>query len=1000
MSIAFRAPRWPIALALAATCLAPLTQACRPRPMPGPQAGFRGYQAMAFVAVPGGVVNTAGGNLLVRRVDLSLETRVGPLAVGATWNSAAGAWRWSFETSYQADVFVDGSGAVHPLGGVAFGEAVPGTTWVRVDAARMKTKGGLVHEFDASGALAALYWSSDPETRAELAWSEVQPGAWRVNTMEQCFEDAAAGTVCEPLFAFAWDGDARLASVTDRAGRTALFTWDADGRLATARDGLDVEEGWPGFRYQYADGRLVAVTRSEGERVEYGWQGARLASVRAVGEGDPMASFAYTQQRSTGRFLTTFTDPAGGQAVFEWDTSRRVRRVTIPAVGESVSWGWSGSRPVRRTAADGTVTTAAWNGDDLASLTLPSGNVVNFTWEPEGVNRGDPLARPPREITDSLGTVLRVTYDAAGRPEAYTDGAGDTTSLGYDGSGRIASVTPPHGIATLLSGYGAHGAPTLVQKAGRTFDERGFDAVGNLVVGIDVGDPNATSSGAVMDRAFDADRNLSRLTIWGHRTSVGSAGPEDTTVAYRSDGMPLAIRRPFGGDTEWVHDALGRPVERRERVDGIWQVSAIEYDAAGRPVAMRLANGMETRTDYGPAGRVASVTHFRDGVAESSVAYTYAGGRTVEVLDSERSGPETYGYDAAGRLSRIDHPGGESTLIEHDLRDRPTLVVYMRADGSVLQALAIDHDGADREIRVTDPGSGAVLLERTWSQGRLVRIAYGNGLERTFTYDEERGSLAFTETKNPQGDWVAVSTYRYEGWLTEGGTMEVVHTTDTLDSLGLVSDPPPGSPEGWVRTVDDYLLDRSGLWVEGEGFRVAQWCPHDDCQEGPAVTFDTQANLVRKDVLVDESTYETRCMEYNPGHNRLLRITHRTDCSGGELLSEVRTYTYDDAGFVDSVDGSPVVWTAHGRVASVGDHAAFEWDARGRLLSSSILGAEKTFLFGGAMEGDPYGVPVALDLGDVRLDLVSGQHLYRHFDTRANVRFVSDADGNVITHYR
>ena len=77
-------------------------------------------------------VNPAGGNLLVARRDLDFDTRLGNVALGATWNSATGAWRWSFELSYDGALFVDASGARYAVAGVADGAAIPGSVWVRL----------------------------------------------------------------------------------------------------------------------------------------------------------------------------------------------------------------------------------------------------------------------------------------------------------------------------------------------------------------------------------------------------------------------------------------------------------------------------------------------------------------------------------------------------------------------------------------------------------------------------------------------------------------------------------------------------------------------------------------------------------------------------------------------------------------------------------------------------------------------------------------------------
>ena len=276
-------PRYARRAFAALLALAQLLLGCPPANPPlAPAVGFSERREPNLVAVPGGVVDVAGGKLLVSRTDLVLDTRLGREALGAVYDSAAGAWRWSFDSRYDGATFVDESGASFAVAALAAGAAIPGTWWVKLDATRMKTKGGLVHEYGAGGLLAARYWASDPYPRIRLRTATVA-GALRVTAIDQC----TAATACAVLFTLGHDGAGRLASIVDRAGRRAEFTWDASGRLASARDALDVAKGWPGFRYTYFTTKLVSQTNSEGERVEYAYNSVSLVSVTQVGPGSP-----------------------------------------------------------------------------------------------------------------------------------------------------------------------------------------------------------------------------------------------------------------------------------------------------------------------------------------------------------------------------------------------------------------------------------------------------------------------------------------------------------------------------------------------------------------------------------------------------------------------------------------------------------------------------------------------------------------------------------------
>jgi YD repeat-containing protein len=177
---------------------------------------------------------------------------------------------------------------------------------VRVDGRTLKTKGGLVHEFDAAGRLAAVRWSSAPYPRLEYR-SALVAGASRVIELHQW--TSASDSL--RLASFGYDGAGRLVRIEDRTGRRAELAYDAEGNLVAARDGLDAERGWPGFRYAYQGGALVSVTSSENVRAEP-YSGAVRRG--AACEGDPRIA------RGAARGSVTTNDGCPRNVTgFSWD---------------------------------------------------------------------------------------------------------------------------------------------------------------------------------------------------------------------------------------------------------------------------------------------------------------------------------------------------------------------------------------------------------------------------------------------------------------------------------------------------------------------------------------------------------------------------------------------------------------------------------------------------------------------------------------------------------
>jgi RHS repeat-associated protein len=931
--------------------LAQVLLGCPPaNPALPPVAGFAERREPNLVSVPGGLVDVAGGKLLVQRTDLVLDTRLGREALGAVYDSVAGIWRWSFESRYDGATFVDESGASFAVAALAAGAAIPGTWWVKLDATRMKTKGGLVHEYGAGGLLVARYWASDPYPRVRLRTATVA-GALRIVAIDQC----TAATACTALFTLGHDGAGRLVSIVDRAGRRAEFGWDASGRLASARDALDVAKGWPGFRYTYAGSRLASQTNSEGERVDYGFFGAALATVTQVGPGSPQHRFAYEGRDGAGLYHTRYWTPLGEERRYAYDGLGRVSERHDLASGERTTWTWSGERVATHTAPNGATTAWTWSGDDARVRTDPSGNIVNFSYQPGGVDRENPRMRPLAEVRDSLGLVEARSYDAAGRLVARSNGAGEATSYTWL-QGMLASERS-RGVTRSYSQYGEHGHAVRVDLFGQT-EQRSFDAVGNPLRGSDARSPVA---GGIELRAFDADRNLAALTL----RPTGAGAALTLQLDYRSDGQRTRVLRG-GDDHEFAYDAFGRLVEQRERVDGAWQATRFGWDAAGRPTWLERPNGMREEVAYAASDHVVSVRRLRSGALESTLLLTYEGGALARVDDSA-SGVERYAYDAAGRRTTTWFAGGERLEVDHDQRSRTRTEHFVSAQGGLLARLDYTHDLADRRTGIAD-ASGA-LVTTSFADGRIAEQRTGNGLVRSYAYRSD-GVLIGTTTRDASGGLVEQTALEGQLLLDETTFVWSLRQRATTETFGGVD----------VMTVEEYVLDPApAVNADAAGARVVSWNDGLSASEGYA--FDARSNLL---------AMGGTSFAYNAEGNRLLAVARAGQAVG--------SYAWDAAGFASARNGVPLAWDAAGRLRAHGADT-LDWDGLGRLRAATVGGVAARFGFGGRVQQDAAGAPLALDLGDVLVGL-AGTHRYRHLDFRGNVKFVSDDAGEVVAHYR
>ncbi|MEE2674992.1 MAG: RHS repeat-associated core domain-containing protein [Myxococcota bacterium] len=929
-------------------------------------AGSRDHQRPADVAFRYGSVNAMGGNLLVPRVDLSIDTLIGTLEVGAVFNSATRAWTWSFDETYEKDTFTDATGAAHTdLDDLVEGAAIAGTTWVKGAELRIKSKAGLTRHFHGgSGRLRWMYWGEIGETfYPRLNFSEQAiAGQKRIVAVIQCVSVIA----CQDVISISYDSTGQVVAIDDVAGRRAEFEWSGS-ELVNAKDGLDVEEGRAGFSYEYDfSGLLTAITNGEGERTEIDYSSGQVAEVKDIGEGDPTRTFFY-EDKIDGFYTTRYWDPLGYEHRYVFDGLHRLHQLENVALGESTLWAYGSSlRPIAMTVNTGATTHYTWSGDDLVTEVQPSGNVVQYTYEPAAIdrptevtsrfdsNQANPGHRPFLKVEDSIGLVEERAYDSTGRLVSVSNGAGETVSFEYDPNGytykgQISKVTGPSGGELSLGGYGWHGHARSASAIGVFLSEqtRAFDPVGNRLTGARIGSPE---QGGVTGRSYDADRNVRTISL---------EGSESISIDVRSDGKVTGIQRPGGDDHMMAYDALGRLTSRSERVDGQWQAGTFEYDAKSQRTALEYSNGMRRELQYDAAGRVTAVTNLRSGVPESTASMTYVNGLLLSKYDSVRNGVEWYLYDGARRVSSVTHEDSSITTITYDVRSRTTGKGYLTGT-SLVRSIGYAYDLANRETEIWDGISQ--IIGRTFEEGRLSQISYGNGLIRAFEYGAS-GELLGTQTVDSSQALVESTT------ITRSAAQLMPQLDVTTTTFAGVS----------ATTEESYQM--SSLH-NGAGFvhnqQLVSWA---DAQGTAPISYDAKSNILSEGATT---------FSYNAEGNRLLLATP----SGALPIS----YTYDDAGYTTSRDGKPITWTAHGRMASHGANL-FEWDAFGAPVSATVDGGMTRWLFGGDVLGDAAGSPAQIQMDDVSIDLGAGSHLYRHYDFRGNVKFTSDDAGAVEAHY-
>lgn len=937
-----------------------------------PRAGLPEYQTLATFAVPGpALLSAAGGNLLIPRTDLSIDTQIATLEVAAVWNSATRRWHWNFDDiRYLDGTFTDATGLAASVGALPNGSPIAGTYWVKADHWTIETKGGLRYEFGSDGRLRTMRWASAPTPRLEFHVAPGPDGQPHTLSISQCLVGVA---ICETVYTFEYDAAGRPSQVGDRAGRAAKYTWDVNGRLVTARDGHDLERGLPGARYEYsAAGDLVAIVNSEGERVEYGFSSKRVVEIRQIGPGTPTRRLYYEGRNENGQYATRYVDATGSETRFRYDASYQLHQIETVSTGDVVQRTWQGFRPTSLTMPNGATTVWTWAQDDVATRVDPSGNVTTFQYDRNAVDRRQALRTPLLRVQDSIGLVETRSYDLQGRLATVANGAGETTSFAYGADQMISRQTLPNGVVVDLDDYGPHGRPGRVRVDGRDYPFE-YDAVGNFRSG--EAPIVRVEEGGVVAREYDADRNVTTVLVADFWSSLAptSDEPEVVEIVHRSDGRPLAICRPLGADHEFQYDAFGREVLRRERVDGSWRNTVSGYDPEGRPTHVELPNGMRQELTYDSAGRPYTLRFLRDGQQEGALGMIYEDGMLRYLFDSTR-GWETYQYDQAGRVASVRFVEGEELFLGYDLRSQVATELYQMPEDQPLRLLQRSYDLAGRPVALHD--QGVLVHQRQFSGGALAHETFGNGLTRTYRYAPTTGAATGSTTLDALGALVENTSLEREpfGSFTWLGV-------ETTTASGVSATTQEGYYLGPVSNTDL----NPPTWFQGKRLTAV------DVDGGgpvPIASYDALSNLVED--MTSTVAYDAR----------------RTRLVSASLLNQPHqqpatvSYTYDAAGFATSRNGRSLTWTATGRLASHGGDISLSWDLIGRLVSYTDNGVTTRFRFGGRVEADAAGNPRAIELGNIRIGLSGAPRLYRHDDFRQNVKFVTNDDGDTLTHYR
>ncbi len=652
----------------------------------------------------------------------------------------------------------------------------------------------------------------------------------------------AFGTSYEQDNSLAYDGLGRLTAATDGNNHTVTMTYDAVGRLRTRKSPVGGVETFTydsaGERTLYTDPLNHSVTYSFSNRgwvtqvqdplgnlvtTQYDTEGNATLTIDARGNRTTMQFDALNRltqtQNALGGLASVVYDVAGnvqaridenaGRVTFGYDALNRATSVkdqlnhTVTSVYDAVG------NVTRSVDALGNATTMAYdNLNRRTSVQDPGGGIATTAYDAVGnvVNTVDQLGHKATLAydaqnrvttqTDPRGGVLTLTYDSVGNRLTLTDPVGNTTTFSFDAADRLTQTTDPFGNNTTVAYDLANRATSTTDRLGRRRD-RSYDNANRQS-----GETWVVSGSTVNTLTFTYDANAN------HLTAASNAGTY--TMAYDALNRVTVTNEPFGLTLTASYDAVGNRTQLQDSFGGI---QSSVYDAADRLTSRKFGGASQTplRIDltYTNRNQVDTETRYSDLTATTKI------------------GSSTFTYDAATRLTNLQHRNGSGTLLAnythgYDLASRVT--TEQLNGGSVV---TYQYDSTSQ---LTNDGTNAYTYDLN---GNRTMTGYTTGTANqltndgtwTYSYDNE-GNL----TKKSKGALAETWTFGYdsrnqmtsaEDRATDGGTL-LTKATYTYDVFGNRLQKDVWTQSSGTTTTTRFGYDGLNVWVDMNGSNALQ----------------------------------------------------------------------------------------------------------------------------------------------------------------------------------
>jgi RHS repeat-associated protein len=518
------------------------------------------------------------------------------------------------------------------------------------------------------------------------------------------------------------------------------------------------------------------------------------------------------------------------------------------------------------------------------------------------------------QITDTVGRIVSLTYNASNRLETVTGPQAQTVTFGYDANGRLASVIDVRDKTTTYTYEAGGRLATIVDPNNHTVVTNEYGPDGRVSVQTDARGKTGTFDwdDSTETSTFTDARGGTWVDDYDANVLQSSTDPMLLTTSYTYDGglNVTSLTDPRSFVTAFTYDTASNRLTRTAPAP-LSYTETWTYSARNDVATYRDGRNNVTTYGYDTAGNLTSIGAPLGAITE--LGRDPAGtGLLVSVTDA-RDKTTTFGYDPEANLDRITTPLGNVTTMTYDDAGRMLTRVEPRgnvAGGNPLQYTTTStYDAAGNLLTNTDALSNTTT--RTYDDvGNLQTVTDAKQHSTTYAYDEANHVASVTDAK----DGITAYTYDNVGSLATRTDAKLHVTTYGHDLAKRLTSMTAPLNRTWTLGYDaaGNLTNRvdanqNTVTYEYDALNRLSAVHYND-QLTPDATFGYDANDNRTTVV---DAFGTDIYVYD-ALNRLSSVTRGSDSFSygydlaGNLTSRTypgqaaQTLSYDDDGRVSS----------------------------------------------------------------------------------------------------